>query len=262
MNRLPREVSSLLEAPPDDAAVQRVWVRLSRSRTRPPRGRVAVLGAALAASVVGFVLSQFEPSRERLWGAPSEGALPGAPVAGRGATLPAAGLAVPGRQGRPLEPARAENGGLAGMSPGRERGVGAPTGAGDVTHGPPAPAPVPLASAMVQGRARRLAQRVTGQGEPADVVGHLLESAVEAFTEDDARRAAALLARAIAAHPDDPRVPEALVTLGWLQLEYLDAPEDARASLERAMEVSLPQELFDRAWPLLQRAQRCAGRAE
>ncbi|MDX2014759.1 MAG: hypothetical protein SFW67_31465 [Myxococcaceae bacterium] len=124
-------------------------------------------------------------------------------------------------------------------------------------------APAPLASAMLQGRARRVARRVSAETQLADPVGHFLEGAVEAFTDGDAARAAALLSRVATEFPDDPRTPEALVTLGWLQLEHLDAPQEAKASLEKAMESALSQELFDRAWPLLQKAQlRAAQRRD
>lgn len=122
-------------------------------------------------------------------------------------------------------------------------------------------APAPLASAMLQGRARRVAHRVSGDEAPADAVGHLLEGSVEAFADGDASQAAILLTKATAEFPEDARVPEALVTLGWLQLVHLDAPADARKSLERAMEAQLSQELFDRAWPLLQQAQARAPAA-
>ncbi|MCU0697215.1 MAG: hypothetical protein MUC96_11865 [Myxococcaceae bacterium] len=120
-------------------------------------------------------------------------------------------------------------------------------------------APAPLASAMLQGRARRVARRVSAEAPTADPVGHFLEGAVEAFTEGHVARAAALLGRVSTEFPDDPRTPEALVTLGWLQLEHLELPHEAKGSLEKAMESSLSQELFDRAWPLLQKAQARAA---
>jgi hypothetical protein len=88
-----------------------------------------------------------------------------------------------------------------------------------------------------------------------------LEGSVEAFADGDATQAATLLTKATAEFPEDARVPEALVTLGWLQLVHLDAPADARKSLELAMEAQLSQELFDRAWPLLQQAQARAPAA-
>jgi hypothetical protein len=204
---LPREVKSLLEESAVDAAVQRTWVRLSRSRARgsSPR-RLVVLSTALAAAVLGFVASRTTHGPQVMSAQPVVQPSPG-----------------------PSSPAS--------------------------TPAVVAAAPAPLASAMLQGRARRVARRVSAEALPADPVGHLLEGAVEAFTEGDAAGAAALLGRATREFPDDPRTPEALVTLGWLQLEHLEAPADARASLERAMESALSQELFDRAWPLLQKAQ-------
>lgn len=122
----------------------------------------------------------------------------------------------------------------------------------------PVPAPAPgLESAMVQGRAKRTPRPVGEEPieQPAeDVVAQVLASAVDAFVAGDAARAAALLSEAVEHHPDDPRTGEALVTLGWLQLEHLHQPADAARSLERALEHSLSQQMFDRAWPLLERA--------
>lgn len=110
-----------------------------------------------------------------------------------------------------------------------------------------------LATVMMQGRSRRLA-RPPVQDSGADVVGELLESAVEAFVGGDAQRAAVLLQETVSHHAEDPRTTEALVTLGWLQLEHLNQPEQAVNTLNAALERHLSDELFDRAWPLLQTA--------
>lgn len=118
-----------------------------------------------------------------------------------------------------------------------------------------------LASVMMQGRSRRLS-RPPAQDSGAvevDVVGQLLESSVEAFVEGDAQRAAVLLEETVTHHADDARTTEALVTLGWLQLEHLNQPEQAVRTLNTALERHLSDELFDRAWPLLQTARAKAA---
>lgn len=119
-----------------------------------------------------------------------------------------------------------------------------------------------LASVMMQGRSRRLSRppvQDSGSVE-VDVVGQLLESSVEAFVEGDAQRAAVLLEETVTHHADDARTTEALVTLGWLQLEHLNQPEQAVRTLNMALERHLSDELFDRAWPLLQTARAKAAR--
>lgn len=124
---------------------------------------------------------------------------------------------------------------------------------------PVVPAPSSnLANVMMQGRSRRLA-RPPAEDSGADVVGELLESAVEAFVEGDARRAAVLLDETVTHHAEDPRTTEALVTLGWLQLEHLNQPEQAANTLNTALERHLSDDLFDRAWPLLQTARAKAA---
>lgn len=118
-----------------------------------------------------------------------------------------------------------------------------------------------LASVMMQGRSRRLSRppvQDSGAVE-VDVVGQLLESSVEAFVEGDAQRAAVLLEETVTHHADDARTTEALVTLGWLQLEHLNQPEQAVRTLNTALERHLSDELFDRAWPLLQTARAKAA---
>lgn len=111
-----------------------------------------------------------------------------------------------------------------------------------------------LATVMMQGRARRLERPLAQDSGHADVVGQLLESAVEAFVAGDAQRSAVLLSETVTHHADDPRAVEALVTLGWLQLEHLGQADQATRTLERALAQPLSQQLFDRAWPLLQKA--------
>lgn len=134
-----------------------------------------------------------------------------------------------------------------------------------VVSATPAPEPVPtlerpasLESVMVRGRSKRVTRPPETLVENAvrgdDAVGSMLESAVEAYVAGDARRSATLLAEAVEHHPDDARVGEALVTLGWLQLEQLNEPAEARKSLEHALTLPLSQQLFDRAYPLLERA--------
>ena len=118
-----------------------------------------------------------------------------------------------------------------------------------------------LASVMMQGRSRRLSRppvQDSGSVE-VDVVAQLLESSVEAFVEGDAQRAAVLLEETVTHHADDARTTEALVTLGWLQLEHLNQPEQAVRTLNMALERHLSDELFDRAWPLLQTARAKAA---
>jgi hypothetical protein len=218
MKPLPRNLSSLVDAPPVEASVHRTWARLQRTREgHPSPRRLVLLSVSLGAAVLGFVVSQ-PMSPPGLLSEPVPVAMP-APLTVRAADVPA----PPTRQ--------------------------------------MVAAPAPLASAMLQGRARRVAHRVSGDEAPADAVGHLLEGSVEAFADGDASQAATLLMKATTEFPEDARVPEALVTLGWLQLVHLDAPADARKSLERAMEAQLSQELFDRAWPLLQQAQTRAPAA-
>lgn len=124
---------------------------------------------------------------------------------------------------------------------------------------PPAAAPSSnLASVMMQGRSRRLA-RPPAEDSGADVVGELLESSVEAFVEGDAQRAAVLLEETVTHHAEDARTTEALVTLGWLQLEHLNQPEQAAHTLNLALERHLSDDLFERAWPLLQTARAKAA---
>ncbi len=115
-----------------------------------------------------------------------------------------------------------------------------------------------LASVMMQGRSRRLA-RPPEQDSGADVVGELLESSVEAFVQGDAQRAAVLLEETVTHHAEDARTTEALVTLGWLQVEHLNQPEQAVHTLNTALERHLSDDLFDRAWPLLQTARAKAA---
>ncbi|MER2566776.1 MAG: hypothetical protein ABTQ32_38990 [Myxococcaceae bacterium] len=115
-----------------------------------------------------------------------------------------------------------------------------------------------LANVMMQGRSRRLA-RPPAEDSGADVVGELLESSVEAFVEGDAQRASVLLAETVTHHAEDPRTTEALVTLGWLQLEHLNQPEQAASTLNMALERHLSDDLFERAWPLLQTARAKAA---
>jgi hypothetical protein len=222
MKPLPRNLLSLVDSPPVEASVHRTWARLQRTRQRQRSPRrLVILSVSLAAAVLGFLVSQ--------------------------------PMAKPAVLSEPVAEPVAEP-------------VPVPliVGAADVPARPTRPmvaAPAPLASAMLQGRARRVAHRVSGDEAPADAVGHLLEGSVEAFADGDATQAATLLTKATAEFPEDARVPEALVTLGWLQLVHLDAPADARKSLELAMEAQLSQELFDRAWPLLQQAQARAPAA-
>ena len=119
----------------------------------------------------------------------------------------------------------------------------------------PAAPPMNLTRAMIQGRATHLVPRANvEETTPPDVVGEMLQGAVEAFSNGDAKRAALLLSETTAHHPDDPRTGAALVTLGWLQLEHLHQPAEAKRSLTRALELDPRAELFDRAWPLLERA--------
>ncbi|MBL8933708.1 MAG: hypothetical protein JNM69_04095 [Archangium sp.] len=119
-----------------------------------------------------------------------------------------------------------------------------------------------LANVMMQGRSRRLSRppaQDSGTVE-VDVVGQLLESSVEAFVEGDAQRAAVLLEETVTHHAEDARTTEALVTLGWLQLEHLNQPEQAVRTLNTALERHLSDDLFDRAWPLLQTARAKAAK--
>ncbi len=138
-------------------------------------------------------------------------------------------------------------------------GEAAAVAAPQVVVVPPAAVPSSnLASVMMQGRSRRLA-RPPAEDSGADVVGELLESSVEAFVEGDAQRAAVLLEETVTHHSEDARTTEALVTLGWLQLEHLNQPEQAANTLNLALERHLSDDLFERAWPLLQTARAKAA---
>lgn len=93
-------------------------------------------------------------------------------------------------------------------------------------------------------------------------VNELFALADTARLSGHAALAVAPLERVLAEHASDPRAGLAALTLGRLQLDALDAPGTACASLERAIALGLPPDLAEIAYARLVEAHRRAGHRE
>jgi hypothetical protein len=96
----------------------------------------------------------------------------------------------------------------------------------------------------------------------AGSVSELFALADTARLSGHAALAVAPLERVLAEHASDPRTGLAALTLGRLQLDALDAPGSACASLERAIALGLPDDLAEIAYARLVEAHRRAGHRE
>jgi hypothetical protein len=100
---------------------------------------------------------------------------------------------------------------------------------------------------------------VKADAVPADLVGSLLESAEDAWRAGQPSRVAAILGEVSEHHANDPRASEALFLLGLVQLDALKHPRLAKASFQRALELSPPEDLIAPLWEAYQRSMDAEG---
>lgn len=227
MKPLPRPVREVLDEPASPASVMRVWARVQVKRRAPtPVVRPWLVGVAAVAAVAMVVVT-----RPRVTVASMAGA----------EAVPVTKSIIAASETKKTEAV-----------------VAAPVDVVEVLS-PPRVGP------WLQGRhslatfSRPLGAKA--DAVPADVVGALLESAEDAWRAGQPARVVAILGEVSEHHANDPRASEALFFLGLVQLDALKHPRLAKASFQRALELSPPEDLVAPLWEAYQRSMDSEGAA-
>ncbi|MDP1917154.1 MAG: hypothetical protein Q8L14_13015 [Myxococcales bacterium] len=215
MKPLPRPVREVLDEPASPASVMRVWARVQVKRRAPtPVVRPWLVGVAVVAAIAMVVVTRARPA-----------------VGSVAEPVPVTRSIIAASETKKTE-----------------------------TVAPPVVAEVqaPRVGPWLQGRhslatfSRPLSAKA--DAVPADLVGALLESAEDAWRAGQPARVVAILGEVSEHHANDPRASEALFFLGLVQLDALKHPRLAKASFQRALELSPPEDLIAPLWEAYQRS--------